>query len=372
MSKPDMTPALYLNLLRFLAAFAVYIYHAGHFAGVRVPFFGNFGSHAVIVFFVLSGLVIAYSTGSKHQDGVDFAIARLARLWSVVLPALLLTLVLDTVGQIIAPAAYTPMQPYSAFKWAASIVANSLFLNQIWSLSIWPGTNGPFWSLSYEFWYYALFGAACYFRGWKRVAVVGAAAAIAGPKILVAMPIWLLGVLLYRHLKPQSAGAGSAGWAIWALSLVAAVCYTLLGAHDTLTAVFPRLSAWATSTWAVNFVPESYAIGLIVSAHILGFAWASTRLPAPSKALSNRVRIIADTSFGLYLFHYPALYFTKALMWCAEITEGLLYVEVVYALPFAMSTVLALYCEKLKRSFTGYLNAGARRMGWMPRQALGV
>ena len=97
-----MHPAIsvYFNLLRFIAALAVYLFHAQHFAAMRIPLIGNLGSEAVVVFFVLSGLLITHS-GLRQPDPGLFVRARLARLWSVCLPALALTLAADTLGQAI-------------------------------------------------------------------------------------------------------------------------------------------------------------------------------------------------------------------------------------------------------------------------------
>jgi len=144
--------SLYLDLLRLLAALAVYLFHVSYFAKVRIPLIGNLGSEAVIVFFVLSGFLVT-AAGMRQANLEQFVQSRLSRLWSVCLPALLLTLMVDLAGQYISLLSYHPMQPYSLFKWVASMAINALFLNQIWNLSIYPGTNGPFWSLSYEFWY---------------------------------------------------------------------------------------------------------------------------------------------------------------------------------------------------------------------------
>ena len=68
------------------------------------------GHQAVLVFFVLSG----YFVGGSVVDGFQrrrfswtgYGIARLSRLWTVLLPALLLTLVLDTLGTQFSPTAY--------------------------------------------------------------------------------------------------------------------------------------------------------------------------------------------------------------------------------------------------------------------------
>lgn len=108
---------------------------------------GNLGTEAVVVFFVLSGLLITFAA-SRQPAAEKFLTARLARLWSVCLPALALTVAADLSGQYLSLESYAPFQPYSAFKWLATIGTNSLFLNQVWHLNIYAGTNGPFWSLS--------------------------------------------------------------------------------------------------------------------------------------------------------------------------------------------------------------------------------
>ena len=64
-------------------------------------------------------------------------------------------------------------------------------------MAVLPGGNIPFWSLNYEAWYYVLFGAALFLRGWRRTIAVVAAALLAGPKIVL-LPFWLMGLLAWR------------------------------------------------------------------------------------------------------------------------------------------------------------------------------
>ena len=109
--------SLYLDLVRFMAAMLVFIFHMSYFAGWEVPFVGAYGSEAVIAFFVLSGFVISYTAKNKHADLRDYTLSRLARLWSVVVPAIIVTCMTDVVGQHLSLAAYSPMVPYSAVKW---------------------------------------------------------------------------------------------------------------------------------------------------------------------------------------------------------------------------------------------------------------
>jgi len=59
-----------------------------------------------------------------------------------------------------------------------------------------PVWNPPYWSLCYEVWYYALFGAAVYLPPARRMLWLVLLAAIAGPRILLLLPVWLAGVWL--------------------------------------------------------------------------------------------------------------------------------------------------------------------------------
>lgn len=340
--------SVYIDLLRFLAALLVYLFHASYFSGVKLPLVGNLGSEAVMIFFVLSGFVIAYATDKRHTNLRDFWIARFSRLWSVVLPALLVTLTLDVVGQAISMQSYAPMQAFTPFKWVASIIANALFVNQIWNLSIWPGTNGPFWSLSYEFWYYVIFAAAFYFRGLVRIALVACAAAIAGPKILAALPIWCMGVGIYTLLKAGHTPNKAVGWSLWLGSLVIAIAWNVLDFTKTLQAAFPLLYETALRQNAVNFWPRSYLIGMLVAANIYGFHAVGKTIGDFLQNNAQAIRRMADTSFGLYLLHYPMMYFFKAVLSGASGLSGLAYVVPMYIAPFACCFVLALWCEKKK------------------------
>lgn len=334
----------YLNLLRLLAALAVYIAHGQNFTKIRVPYVGDLGSEAVFVFFVLSGMLITFS-GTKQPDGPAFLRARFIRLWSVCLPALLLTLVADTIGQAISLTAYSPMQPYSLFKWVASIGINALFLNQVWQANIYPGTNGPFWSLSYEFWYYILFAAAVYVTGRKKVLAVASAALVAGPAILVGFPIWLMGSGLHFAVARYRAST-LVGWACWVGSFAAVYAFSFFDLGHVLAQAFPGIAAGAK--WKVDFWPESYLIGALVALNIYGFAVIGDRFQALLKACAAPIRFGADISFGLYLFHYPLMYLVKAVMFGAGFTAGPVLIGVVYTVPIIVAAFLALQCEKHK------------------------
>lgn len=334
-----------------MAAVLVYLFHIGFYSGARLPGIGNLGSEAVLVFFVLSGFVIAYSTNRKHTDIQDFTIARLARLWSVVLPALALTILLDTCGQSMNLSAYEPLQPYSFFKWLASSIINVLFLGQIWNLKISPGTNGPFWSISYEFWFYALFAVSLYYRGWLRLVLCAICMIVAGPKIIMAFPLWYIGVLTYRKLSQLSDPQIIKGWLLWIGSILIGVCYFLLEGPKFLENYFPYLFDISKTQWRVNFMPESLFLAMLVAVNIYGFGVASHKISPVSISTASRIRLAADTSFGLYLFHYPLILFFKAFLAPFKNHSDVGYILLMYSMPFFLSIALALICERNKGYF---------------------
>ena len=77
--------SLYLDTLRFLAAFAVFVQHFAwqHFSGGLFWQIGPFGAQAVIVFFVLSGYLIGYVTDRESTTARGYALDRAARIYSV-------------------------------------------------------------------------------------------------------------------------------------------------------------------------------------------------------------------------------------------------------------------------------------------------
>ena len=93
--------SIYLDLLRLVAAFAVFLGHANSFffPGTHyMPFILGHQREAVAVFFVLSGFVIRFVVIEKEGDWTKYLIARLARIYSVAILAVFLTLIVDTLG----------------------------------------------------------------------------------------------------------------------------------------------------------------------------------------------------------------------------------------------------------------------------------
>ncbi len=172
----------FLDLIRGVAALLVMLGHLRAFlfidyadAGVAHPLWKAFylatglGHQAVMVFFVLSGYFVGGSVLSafvqQRFSWQRYAVARLSRLWTVLVPTLILTLALDSLGSRLVGEAYSglyanvfcsgPSSETPASLGPLTFLGNLFFVQTI-EVPVY-GSNGPLWSLANEFWYYALF-----------------------------------------------------------------------------------------------------------------------------------------------------------------------------------------------------------------------
>jgi peptidoglycan/LPS O-acetylase OafA/YrhL len=288
----------YLDLLRVGAAATVFL---GHLSWEAIS--GGFlwqvqayGHSAVVIFFVLSGFVISYAAGTKERTLFDFSVARLARLYSVVLPAILLTLICDTIGTHHNPAIYD-MDREMDIAWRTLLGAS--FLTQSWGhLSLL--SNEPYWSLPFEFWYYVIFAVAMFLKGWQRIIALAASCAIAGPGILIMGPIWMAGALAYGLTKRVSLGLPIAR-TIWIATGIAAIAVILANGKP-----FYSQSPFLPPA----FSGLDFLLGILVAANIFSASFLSF---AVSK-FHRPVAKLAAMTFALYLFHLPLLYLCSAYM----------------------------------------------------------
>ena len=181
--KISPTQSDFLNWSRWVAAWFVVAEHARslvfvdfgelHAPGILAKgfyFLTGFGHEAVMVFFVISGYLVGGKVWSLYREGRfawrRYLADRLSRLYAVLIVALVLGAALDWTGYMFfnkyglynhgyaGSIAVLGTAPITRMDWQ-DFLANSLFLQTILGPTF--GSNGPLWSLAYEWWYYILF-----------------------------------------------------------------------------------------------------------------------------------------------------------------------------------------------------------------------
>ncbi len=353
-----MKPAtsLYLDILRFAAALAVFFAHysSARLSGGLFWQIQDYGHLAVMAFFVLSGLVIAYSTDAKDRTLHAYCVSRLSRLYSVVLPAILLTVTVDAVGTRVAPQLYTADWGYAASYPLLRVASALTFTSDIWFADYQIFSMGPFWSLPYEVWYYVLFAAICFLPGRARWVGAALAMAVAGPKIALLLPIWLLGVGTYWGIRRFRAGP-RLGWvmllgsaAVFALCQVFGIREHSRNLAEALASQHV-LALCCAQGWSLY----DYLVGLLVAASIVGFDAVGARMMWLLLPIKPAIRWLAGLTFSLYLFHMPLLQFNRAISpWPAADWRNRVYLVVV---PLAAVALLGSITELRRGALRDWL-----------------
>ena len=308
-----MTPEVSdrLHAYRLCAALLVLMTHAAQL-GYTGPGHGaleGFGRLGVIAFFVLSGVVIAYVVESRHDCFRDYLAARLARLHSVLLPAMLLTFCADLAGRAWMPELYVTFPSPTDARTLAGAPLFPAFLYQGPGLALRWLSNSPLWSIAYEYWYYMLFGAWVYARGQRRWVLLLAAAAIAGTKILLLFPLWLAGVWLYRA-RVRIADLPSRPVA---LAGIAGILVLLLLCLPQGYAMLGWLREWGREQIGQNFSAHlPWDLFLLLPVGLVMAAILHPATPSFGPRLAAAIAWLADATFSIYCYHLPLLLLLRA------------------------------------------------------------
>lgn len=307
--------SIYLDALRFGAAFIVLLSHwayprftDGVYLWIREL---NLGSDAVVVFFVLSGLVVAFAADQRDKTAGRFAFARITRLLSVAFPALMLCYGLDRIGATLWPDAYDGWW-YNPIGLGQTLWEGLSFTSQWGNDLTRIGTNGPYWSLSYEAAFYVLFGIALWTKGATRVVALTAGALLIGPRILILMPAWLMGVAAWHMIKSGTLPTRKQSTAAICLPPIAYGIALTLQVPDQLTALSAQVLGME-HTGSFGFSDEflwNAVLGVLITVHLLGVS-AVARDDVRNLPF---IRWLAGGSFSLYLVHYPLLQFLSPAM----------------------------------------------------------
>ncbi|QGZ53949.1 acyltransferase family protein [Paraburkholderia acidiphila] len=301
-----------LDLIRFLLALTVVIGHCTQrYFQYEWPDLTGAAVVAVGGFFVLSGYTIrSFSPPSPSFDLQRFFVDRASRLLSISLPALALTVLLDAYASSASPQWYALCWGSDATQPVLRLLANATLFSQSWGADIVPFSNSPFWSLSYEAGFYAIWAALAYARTRRHsFALPLAVALLFGPNIIAMMMLWLVGVAIYdlfaRTLSRRTL----------LLLAVGSVCAALLLA----TCYLPFKPVLQSSIeWLFDLVGgnrqrigASLVFGAVMFCFFMVALLAVLRLYEPRLHVSRRVvraaRRAGEATFPLYLMHFPML-----------------------------------------------------------------
>ena len=137
-----------LEMIRGIAAMLVFFCHLVMFYPVELPniikMLFNWGTEAVYIFFILSGIVIHISTSKVKKTAVHFVIDRFFRLVPVYLSGIMISIIV--------------MLNLKMDISIETIIGNLLFLGTLQGYIVEAiKTNQPVWSLTFEVFFYALF-----------------------------------------------------------------------------------------------------------------------------------------------------------------------------------------------------------------------
>jgi peptidoglycan/LPS O-acetylase OafA/YrhL len=295
----------------------------------------EYGSVAVLVFFMISGFCIHYrqavalATPREREPVLNlglFAWRRIRRLWPPLVFALAITAVCDMAGSALYPLIYSGQSPLTALNealrggdhYSVTTLAGNLLMQG--SLGV-PqfGTDVPLWSLACEVWFYALYPLLLpVSRRWgpAGVLVVGAAVSAAAVLLRVAMPdavpyyvsapatVWIPRVLSF--------------WVVWCVGVAVADVYTGR-ARLRLPGVLPIavLPCFAVAALGAKVPAIHEALAGMGATYLWSFGlavlFAYLMLALPRRAFpwvertAARFRFAGDVSYSLYLVHYPVM-----------------------------------------------------------------
>jgi peptidoglycan/LPS O-acetylase OafA/YrhL len=311
-----------VNLIRILAALLVALGHArilflvdyddAPHNAIQAGLYGisAIGHQAVVVFFVLSGFWVGGSASNTIRTGAfhwkSYITARAVRLWVVMIPALVLTAVLDFLGRswFGNMSAYAGDPAYGGVAMdqrpldLLTFLGNTFFMGGIRVETL--GSNTALWSLGYEFWMYILAPMLMLlpFVSWRRrallLAVFVVLGALVGFPVLVYLPIWLLGVAVSAYKHRLDAIADRMDPRLLTLVRLGAGLLTI-GAAMAVRGL-NSLPAWVGDY--VVAIPTA----LLLASLTTGFIKPSTE-----GSLVGTFARLANSSYSLYAIHIPIL-----------------------------------------------------------------
>jgi len=345
----------YLDLIRALCAIAV-VFHHYNTRIVEGPqrVFPDVGQEAVVLFFVMSGFIIAHVARSRDRGVVVFTARRLARIYPVAIAGVALSYLFYAVFGPESPELYAGH--VSPYPWWREVALTLSFLNQTyWLPQLTPPANAVYWSLTCEIWFYVLAGFIFFARmRWAVIAVL-VAVPVLGPKIMLLFPAWAAGVVAQILCdRPRVSKFTAAGLCM--LSVLVGVALWSSGVRFDW-----RLPDDIVRSWRLGLVSDfAYydTLAIVAAVHFFAaynFFAKPFRWPTP---VHRCVRYAAESSFSLYAMHFPVMFALRSSL----PTEPFPYFHP--SVTVAALMILGRPIENLRLPAYRMLRALADRSGW--------
>lgn len=297
----------YMDAARFVLAAIVAFAHAWHLTiadyhgdaplWAKIGYFAAGFSHAaVILFFVLSGYWIARSVEQRLAQGWSwkgYLSGRLTRVWIVLIPALLIGGSLDLIGTFWLRTP-THLGLTDTYVLRTDVAANldwPVWIGNLFFLQdtiVHPlGTNGPLWSLAWEWWFYLWYPALILLwrSRWPAPVLITMVIFFWYPAVLLGFVCWLLGTLVRVIERKGIAQA------------LLRRCVTLAVTGVLSLAVL----AWARLAPVLGW---EFPVALSFAAFLAALL---AMRPAFPRVLSGLAHYGSRASFSLYVTHFPIL-----------------------------------------------------------------
>jgi peptidoglycan/LPS O-acetylase OafA/YrhL len=290
---------------------AAMVPHMNHFVQLFY-FLTLFGTQAVVVFFVLSGLLIGGGIVAKaRKNNFDlqvYAIDRLTRLYIVLIPAVILSVCL-----------FLFVGSRKCNLDLIEIVGNGLLLQNVFVRPL--CNNHPLWSLSNEGMYYVLAGLAVvgYCGNWFRRSV--AIALLCGltmtvvivstcdrEDVLISAPLWMIGIApWFVKINIPS----------YILAIIFSACLVVTRMHFIAN---PILEDWLLAVTLTAALCSGWKLRSPGGARLAKFSYSLYLIHMPiAQTLASFIGVGDPDSIYTYINYFAA---TGAVVFCAWLFGG--------------------------------------------------
>lgn len=334
--------SIFLDALRAVSAQLVLIGHLSIYLKIKIPYFdentiGNYNI-GVLIFFILSGFLIAFSIDSKQPTFQRYFIDRFTRIYSGFVPALLFVAVIDGLV-IITTEKYEHAVAYNLLHFVGNLLMLQRFplIQELCNDCLKDfGSGIPFWTLAVEWWLYCLYGYVL--LGVRQY------------KWYVSVPLLLLFVISpFHHFKTNLA-------LFWAMGV--AIYFILKYSQDL------KIKKWQIISLLLLFLAAAaYQLDQVRYAYdqtfgiLLGIAFLFCMLlcqnsitPVPI-FVAKLSKIAAAYSFTLYLMHYTCMEAIGA--WLPHSNKMFLFVFI-FIVSHLVAFVIAYFTEMRHQHLRNY------------------